>query len=145
MYYLQKISLEEPGDQRRLPSTSSKKLLDSGTCFVPMSYVTNALGAPLPKANHHFLNNNNIEKNKSFIVVTSKLYLKNNTTCKKYCISIVGRSYFFSATASFPYHFRVVALIYRISIGLYDICRGFCVFHNPKTGFSQKSSLQLKS
>ena len=51
---------------------------------------------------------------------------------------------FFLATASFPYNFRVVALIYRIFIGLYDIFCYFCVFHNPKTGFSQKSSLQLK-
>ena len=125
----------------------SKKLLDSGTCFVFVSYVTHALGAPLPKANHHFLNSNNTEKNKSFIVVTSKLYLvhnyrgrKNNTTCKIYCISIVGRSYFFSATASFPHNFRVIALIYRIFIGLYDIFWDFCVFHNLKTGFSQKSS-----
>ena len=41
------------------------------------SYVTHASGAPLPEPNHHFLNNNNIEKNKSFIVVTSKLYLHN--------------------------------------------------------------------
>ena len=113
----------------RIQNTSQnrKSSLDSGTCFVPMSYVTHASGAPLPEANHHFLNNNNIEKNKSIIVVTSKLYLhnyrgrKNNTTCKIYCISIAGRSYFFSATASFPYNFLVVALIYRIFIGLYDI------------------------
>lgn len=56
----------------------SKKLLDSGTCFVPLSYITNTLGAPLPEANHHFLNNNNIEKSESFIVVTSKLYLHND-------------------------------------------------------------------
>lgn len=63
--------------ESKIQFPESKKVLDSGTCFVPMSYVTHASGAPLPEPNHHFLNNNNIEKNKSFIVVTSKLYLHN--------------------------------------------------------------------
>ena len=70
---IQNTSIQES----KIQFPESKKVLDSGTCFVPMNYVTHASGAPLPEPNHHFLNNNNIEKNKSFIVVTSKLYLHN--------------------------------------------------------------------
>ena len=70
---IQNTSIQES----KIQFPESKKVLDSGTCFVPMSYVTHASGAPLPEPNHHFLNNNNIEKNKSFIVVTSKLCLHN--------------------------------------------------------------------
>ena len=70
---IQNTSIQES----KIQFPESKKVLDSGTCFVPMSYVTHASGAPLPEPNHHVLNNNNIEKNKSFIVVTSKLYLHN--------------------------------------------------------------------
>ena len=71
------VSKTRPSKNPKYSSQNPNEVLDSGTCFVPMSYVTHASGAPLPEPNHHFLNNNNIEKNKSFIVVTSKLYLHN--------------------------------------------------------------------
>ena len=55
---IQNTSIQES----KIQFPESKKVLDSGTCFVPMSYVTHASGAPLPEPNHHFLNNNDIEK-----------------------------------------------------------------------------------